>query len=331
MPRMRTWLVMAVTAGLLAVGCSRESSSDETTPTTAGLAPASSAASTTHAPSTTVAPAAVVPVVICSGFGATYFGYTNSGSAPVVIPAGADNIVEGGDEGDEPLVPTVFAPGQFGPAFWVSTVESDDGTVSWTLAGPDGQRRQATSGPSDPECDDEEIAPPVADPRSPQLAYAYSVGTDAVTIVATAIGTGTESVCPEGLEPRPPRVWIETTDSSGTTVSVGPTTQVVAPLQPATDPVTNRPAQGAVLDFILGVADVCAAGVATTLSWPVGHQFDDLINGERVRVRVLPQPAGWIPSFPLGILYNPVSLTVGPTTELPATGGVRQRSSPPAG
>lgn len=184
----------------------------------------------------------------------------------MAIPAGDNNAVEGGDQGDDPLVPTVLAPGEVAPAFFVRDLDLQSETVTWSVTGPDGVRRSATSDlSSDPECTADLIRSPLDDKRAPRLAYAYTVGTTTATIIATVVGVGPTSICPTGLELRPPLVWIERSGVDGSTgVSTGATTQVVVPLEPSTDPVTGLPVTVAAQDFRATVADVCAAAGSTS-------------------------------------------------------------------
>lgn len=74
------------------------------------------------------------------------FGYTNSGTTPVVVPVGPKNSF------NRPVIgvqPTIFQPGTVTKAFISPVVPSGS---TWKLTGPDGIMRSVTVRPDTPRC-----------------------------------------------------------------------------------------------------------------------------------------------------------------------------------
>lgn len=162
----------------------------------------------------------LTPEVACYDGVDTYaFSYSYTGDTPIVIPIGDDNAVTGGEEGDNPLQPTIFAPGEHVTAFWKMT---GDDPITWSLTGPDGVPRRVTAGSFVPEC---EFGPNQLDgtqlivtPGTPVL------GADGTTASLEIEITGLPelSTCPAGLEPAPMTLYTggDPIDASPTTLTV---------------------------------------------------------------------------------------------------------------
>ncbi len=265
--------------------------STPTTSTPATSAPAESSPDTTPssavdvASSGTTGSAAVVPELLCTtGVPSAdeipppdvYFAVDNQGTTPIVIDDPSRSFLTGASSDDNPLVPTIFAPGRRSPAF---LAVSDADSVSWTIIGPDGQSRTATADATHaPECTDELLGPTVPDPRTPKIEYALVPPADPaatptqVAVTAQVTGVPASSVCPAGLEPLAPVIWL--------TVGGDPVTALpaVITLDLTTHQESFAPAQvttgQASLNYYL--VDRCGFGTANSESWPMGAAFGSM-------------------------------------------------------
>jgi hypothetical protein len=157
----------------------------------------------------TAAPAAIVPVVVCLTFEQDVaFGYTNEADEVIVLAA-ADSRLDNSVNDDSRFVPRVFVPGTVTPAFFAVTADVD-ALPEWTVVGPDGVTRTATPDADTPSCenglgesgDDREPGIEVGDP-------VRSADGSTFTFTAQVVDLPATSVCPEGLEPLAPEVFID--------------------------------------------------------------------------------------------------------------------------
>ena len=198
--------------------------SDGSDAVTSSSGPASTSATT--APTTPVSPSStagagvLTPEVECFDGVDTYrFSYSYTGDAPLVLPIGDANAVAGGEPGDNPLQPTIFAPGEHVPAFWKMT---GDDPITWNLTGPDGETRSVTADESAPDC---ETAPNLLDgtelvvtPGTPTLSDDGSTASLEIQIA----GLPATSTCPAGLDPLPMTLFTggDPNDATPTTLTV---------------------------------------------------------------------------------------------------------------
>lgn len=242
-------------------------------------------------------PASITPFAVCvdsvngggeieRGNDAIYFGYEVSGSQPVVVPPGLDNAVNDALVGDDPNVPTVFAPGRVDIAFLAIT--SIDGALpSWTIRGPDGVSRTATAEDSTAFCTPELVAPGGADDRTLSVDYSFRTlpeGSDTVDqleVTATVSGLPELSTCPAGLDPRPLLVELDLGDAR----TIGTTGRVVLDIESVfrLDLVEVR---GVGFRSAVRVTDVCGAGDSVSEAWPVNLDLEDWAAGGAVCVEV---------------------------------------------
>lgn len=293
--------------------------SSATTSSSSSTAAATTAASTAApaAATTLAAPAAIVPEVVCvdTSFvrrpppGPTttiagtdtsvaragpdlaaetlvYFAYRNPTASPVVVPLGDGNRLEGADPADDPLLPTVFAPGRVSPTF-LAIVAADGAVPTWTLRGTDGVVRTAAPTAATPACDGSERATS-PDTRAPQVTVTFGdsvIGTPSEPRIAVTVrmtGLPASSVCPTGLTPRPPVVQFRlapgvgggelelTAEGDGTALAE----LAVGPLPFATVAVS-----GVRVRVDTFVADRCEAGGVVTTAWATSPGIDALASG----------------------------------------------------
>lgn len=284
-----------------------------TTTRPATAAPATSRPSTTT--STTTLPAApLVPLAVCTNTstGGTVFAYENGAEQPVAVPAGPDNLVALADPllapRSDPLAPTVFAPGRVSPVLLL------DGPGSWTLRGPDGVVRTASSADA-PACTPELVQPTTPDTRSASLTVAFALPDGApdppttVDLVATVEGLAALSVCPPGLEPLEPLVWFEQTGA--TPLTVGTVLRAPLALGIAPDPVTNDAGLAGGVILSAWVVDRCGGAGAVGRTWPASG---GLAFGLSAAVCVRYRAGTVVPCEPL----DPVE-----PTSVPVPGAVR--------
>ncbi len=344
---MRRFLIVATSFSLLAVGCSSDlqpygqpaTTAPEPAPIaidTTGPATSTTSASTTTSTSTTstaaVSRSPIIPEVLCVGQtnGGTnrlsaetsvYFAYSNAGSSAAVVDAGPDNELTNGYPGDEPLVPTVFAPGRVSPAF--SSYVQEDGTVpSWTLRGPDGAMRSTKISKDTPECTEALLTPTLTDPRRLDLAFSYhpspefSFPVKKIDLTITVIGAGQKSLCAEGLEPEAPVVWFENSES-GTTP--GATFNQTLTVKDAVNATTGEPSLVASTSVAAHLVDICGAQDSTSESWPDSGTVAPIEDGVQVCIRLVDNK--------LSLELRPVNSGCEDVLALPATGGVKTRST----
>jgi hypothetical protein len=269
-----SWVAVLAVAAALA-GCSSDAGS--TTETTAAPETTVSAAqvATTPAPGALAATGGedeeaaatpvLTPIALCVEGGATtYFAYENSGDEPIAVDLGPDNefvVTERFD--DDPLVPTVFAPGYVSPAF------ASEDAERWTITGPDGLTTTAFAADA-PVCTDRLLRPTTPDERNPAIAIAWTPvrdGSDELTgveVTASIVGVPAASVCPPGLEPEDVLVGFLPTARGGG----GPGRELseTVPFERGTLASGEvRLAAGVSYEAI--IVDRCSGGGAVTQSW----------------------------------------------------------------
>lgn len=278
------------------------------------------AAETGIAPTTTAAEAGeVTPVVVCADpqRGAAYFGYTNSGSAPVEIAVGEANSVtlpDGTELTDQQ--PEVFAPGEQGVVFWTA-YSGPDIPPTWTVTGADGSERTASADDSAPEC----TGGPPLDPADDRVATV--VGTvdsdgETATITITVEGLPDESRCPSGTyawAPEAPEVSIGAVGANVTTLDGDdPATAQLTVDDLSAAPFAGFDVEGFTsIQVDVDVDDRCTdeAGV-TSRAWGASESLRDLSQiGTRICFGAV--DGG----------YDEVDCGEGPT--LAPTGGIRSR------
>jgi hypothetical protein len=147
------------------------------------------------------------------------------------------------------------------------------GPATWTLRGPDGVERSASTADA-PDCNETLATPTVPDDRAPTVSLVWSLPADPaaapgqVVLTATVDGLPELSACPPPLEPRPPLVWFDPTVA--TPLTVGRTMTVPLTLGVVPDPATGE--AGAALGFSLRAwfVDRCSGAGTVNRAWPVG-------------------------------------------------------------
>ena len=303
---MRMFRAVTVGVGLLmAAGCGSDSPTTGASTTVPSTSPAAVAG----------AAGSIIPEAVCNNGGGVVFGYTNTGTAPVAIPLGPNNHLDGSDPTDEPLAPTVFAPGRVAQAFTSVDELGDHPNPSWSVTGPDGVGHTATADESMPFCVD--VLPESNDTRRPVFDVSYKVvpasGSSAqqASIVVTLTGMS-PSYCPAGLEPRSPIVILTLDDGAAV---VGGPARATVPFGTQTDLTGKHSAVIASTHASAQVADVCAGAGAVTRSWPIFAP--DLLDGQGVCLR---DDAGAITMYQVG----PFAPCLG--EPLPLTDGAKKRS-----
>jgi hypothetical protein len=216
---MRRTLSAVVAGALLLVACGSEESSVDTSV-------AATDAPTTQASVGTTAAAAIVPEAVCRGIdGEVYFGYTNRSSEPLVVEEGDANRLSGVAADDNPLLTTLFAPGSVEVAFWaVPPLDSGDDVV-WTLTGPDGVERTATTTEN---CPDDFVAASDPEPMIEVVGQTLSADGESADIGLRLTGLAETSVCNAAFTAEPRLVVINdgtalpTSFEPESTVTVGP-------------------------------------------------------------------------------------------------------------
>ena len=282
-------------------------------PTTTEAPATTEAPTATEAPAATevpaaAAPAPIVPEVVCTGGSVgsddVYFRYTNEAAEAVAVDE-ADSFLTGANEFDEPYVPFLFAPGEVSLAFYAV---SDDFTqpVTWTVVGPDGTTRTAAVDETTPECTAELLG--TSDTRTPTLEVSSVTPTDdgsSVTIVVDLLGVPETSVCANGLEAEPVSITMD--DGNGGNIVEGTTSTWTSEVFPTPDGTGER------ARFLIGVlaVDQCSGAGVTQSSWPIGEDFEAMIQGVCVTVE-----------------GDEVDVSTNSTcSDIPATGGGRVRPS----
>lgn len=244
-----------------AAGTTTTSTTTTTSSTTTTTSTATS--TTTAAPTTTAPVAAIEPQVVCVDFDDVAFAYVNTGEVGLVVPPGDSSVING-DEADLALVPVVFAAGRNSPAFWVTAVDPDL-PVSWTVVGPDGVERTATSDGA-PECTNELEERVPADPRNPEISVIdleLSEGESVVTVSLELTGVPEQSVCGQGLEPRPVAITLTASWPFGGE-------EIASVDGPLLEFSADVPAGASAFVVSVLVLDQCALGDVVQQSWPSG-------------------------------------------------------------
>ena len=224
----------------------------------------------TSAPAGTAGPALPAETLV-------YFAYRNAAGAPVAVPLGEGNRLDGGAADDDPLLPTVFASGRVSPAF-VAIVAADGAVPTWTLRGTDGVVRTAAPTAATPGCGDQ-LAATTPDTRAPRVAVTFGpavVGTPAepkVAVIVRLDGLPAASVCPPGLTALPPLVKYLVLDRPVTTDADG-AARVELPVGPL--PFRPTAVNGVRVRVDAFVADRCEGAGAVTRSWATSPSIDIL-------------------------------------------------------
>lgn len=216
---MRRTLSAFIVGSLLLAACGGDESSVDTVASTG--APTTDAAAET----TVSEVAALLPEAVCRGVdGEVYFGYTNESSEPVVVEEGDANSLSGVDADDNPLLTTLFAPGTVEVAFWAVPPPDSGNDVVWSLTGPDGVERTATTTEACPQ-----DFPALSDEATLEV-VGQTLATDggSVDVELRLIGLGEMSVCNEAFAAERRLVVVNegtalpTSFEPAATVTVGP-------------------------------------------------------------------------------------------------------------
>jgi hypothetical protein len=306
---MRRCAPLVLCLALVAAACSDSDDSSDTTAapdTTTVVETTEPAPETTSEPEATAEPVSITPEVLCQGeFDEfrTYFAYVSDSADAVAVPAD-QSVLDGLSDGDNPFVPTLFAPGRVSPAFFAYGGDE----LSWTIVSPDGSTQTASPAADTPECTDELLTPTTPDPRTPELEVTSStLAADggSVTIELTLSGVPELSVCHPAFTSEPVAVVLE--EKLSGTRTEGTTATFTADI--ADDTASSVPT--AKFFIQTSVVDRCTADGTTQNSWPSGG-FEDLWQCLQVRATVADG-----------------DVTVGSNTgncfDLPATGGAKSR------
>ena len=258
-PAMRRTFSAVIVGALLLVACGSDESSVDTVaidaPTTEAAAPTTEAAVGT----TVAEAAALVPEAVCRGVdGEVYFGYTNESTEPVVVEEGDANSLSGAAADDNPLLTTLFAPGTVEVAFWAVPPPDSGDDVVWTLTGPDGVERTATTTEA---CPQDFPAFSDAEPTLEVVGQTLAADGESADIDLQLVGLDETSVCNEALTAEPRLVVINegtalpTSFEPEATVTVGPFSESAR---------GGLLANTRVYAFVL---EQCSAGGVTASSW----------------------------------------------------------------
>ncbi len=335
----RSWLPL-ISVCLLAAGCTSTKASTTTAAqpvTTAGANSTPTNANTPNSANVTTPdksiaqPASITPEVLCvtrfdtsspdpANASKIYFGYTSSATTAVTIAAGADNALAGVDVTDAALMPTVFVPGHISPAFWaVPPGNGDQSIPSWTLKGPDGKSVTVGATTSTPQCTDA-LLNASNDTRTPDVAFSYKTLPEnepatEVDLFVAVLGVPDVSLCAVGFTPQPAIVWTE--DGNGESQVIGSTVHRKVQLIQVTGAGTAETHLSGQTSVSVGVADACSADGTVLKSWPIGRSF------ERLRDGILVCFSSVEGKVAMTLQDEPASC------DLPLTGGVKIRSTPP--
>lgn len=278
---MRRTIAALAFGSLLLAACGSDDSSVgtiTTEPATTEPATTVAAAPTTEAAvDTTVAEAAaIVPEALCrGGYNEVYFGYTNESSEVVVVEEGIANQLSGVDPDDNPLLTTLFAPGAVEVAFWAYPTDGSGDDVVWTLTGPDGVERTATT--TEP-CPPEFLAPSDDEPTVEVVGQTLAADGASADIDLRLTGVDETSVCNEAFVAEPRLVVVNdggalpTSFEPDATVTVGPFGESVR---------GGLLASTRVYAFVL---EQCSAAGVTASSW--SPELRSLIFGTEVCARL---------------------------------------------
>jgi len=309
--RRQRFVVLALVA-LLGAACSDGEGTSATSVSveTSAAEPASTSAApviveTTPDTGAAASAAALVPEV-CWGPRGAYFGFDNQSAAPVVVPEGTGNRLDGGPADDNPLRTTLFSPGRTAFAFWVIATEPPP--IVWTLTGPDGVERSATADETTPQCAGGVGEPSDADPRLAGLEVsdeAITPAGDSVSLTVTVTGVPDLSICNSAFTAEQVGISL---DAATLPTRPDGTRSFTLPLRPA----NSRPSQLASVQIVANVVDRCSFEGLTVSSWPITQPFTTLGMGIDV--------CAWVDES--GVLS--VELTPG-LCDMGVTGGTRNR------
>lgn len=292
--------VVLVPVMLAAAACSSDAAGTAATP--------AAAVSTTA----TTAAGVITPLAVCVDDARTWFGYTSTASTTVAIVRGPANLVGDGDPDDDPRPPTLFVPGGEAVAF-SAFVDDLDHLPTWTLTGPDGVARVATSTVATPTCIETQLGGTTGDARTPAFDVTFAAGADSVEFTATLSGADGPSPCPAGLDSRPAEVWVLIDDATtvGTTVTVTRPWSTIS--QPAPGSTVRR---RAAIDVSGVVLDQCTSGDQVETRWPLPPTF--FMLSQPMLYCLNDRVDGSAPVFASG----------GDCIDLPLTDGYKMRSIP---
>lgn len=232
---MRRTIAAVVVGALVLLGCgSDENSVDTVAPTDPATTDPATTEAATATPATSEAvpdttdaeAAAIVPQAVCQGNdGEIYFGYTNESSEPVVVDEGDANQLSGVAPDDNPLLTTLFAPGTVEIAFWAFSPDGSGDDVVWTLTGPDGVERTASTTEM---CPPEFLQGSGDDPTLEVTAQTLAADGESADVELRLAGIDETSVCNEAFTAEPRLLVINegtalpTSFEPEATVTVGP-------------------------------------------------------------------------------------------------------------
>ena len=216
----------------------------------------------------TPAVGAITPIAECYDeiAGGAYFGYTNDNTSPVVIPANDGNHLSGDDPGDNPMLTTLFAPGQVTHAFLARF--GGDTSLVWSLTGPDGVTRTATADGTFDDLPFCELSITVAgDTRQPVVDGTGTLSDDgtSVTFDISLTGVPPTSVCNSAFQAEPVLVGL----GDGSALPTGyDTTRTATVALHDTLAADDGGTKLAALPVVALVVDQCSYDGTTVTSWP---------------------------------------------------------------
>jgi hypothetical protein len=170
----------------------------------------------------------LIPIVHCVWTGdpagpLAFFSFDNQNAVAVAIPAGAKNLLKGAPSAGPKNLgqPTTFSPGVITDAFAVGLSSANpSATMTWTIKGPDGVVRSATTSITGPQCAAEPFSPSImtvgGDVGSKVTQQKYA-GTTLIGAKVKFTLTGFMTTCVGGGVPMPPKIkWYVSPVDNGT-------------------------------------------------------------------------------------------------------------------
>ena len=304
----RRFLVVGVALlGLVAASCGDDTAGDvaSSTPPSAAASEAPAAAPpATEGPATSLTSlTSLTPTVLCID-DVVYFGYVNESTEPVVIPEGSGNSLTGANPADQPLLPTLFAPGEVVPAFYAIPFDEQ---VVWTLVGPDGVSREAVASIDTTQpCTDDLVTGTSSDTRQAVLSVVSSETSgdaSSATIDVSLTAVPALSVCNPAFTPLPASISLDFGNGDDLVEGTTATTTVDLASFDGGPPRASITVAAVVLDQ-------CEFDGTVVSSWPANPSLIDAYQGQ---------------AYCAELVDGVAQITVGRCPGLPLTDGIRVR------